>query len=95
MNKDKVYTNWNLSDALATVRRLCTQGYVTLDEVPAPLRQDLQTFMVGKTMTTVGGKDLIHKADFYFWYNKIFYTTGLDYQVEWDCMDAGDDQAEN
>lgn len=71
----------DISQKIESLRRLSDNEAVYLDDVQQEFRLDLQTFIVGETMTLREGRLLIGKAIFRQWLDKI-RTRGFDYEID-------------
>lgn len=62
---------------LAELKNLEKKDCIFLEDVDPIFRDDLQTFIIGETMTLKDGKLIIHRSLFRRWLQKI-QTEGLD-----------------
>jgi hypothetical protein len=70
-----------ISERIAALRRLSDKGEVYLDNFRNEFRRDLQSFIMGETLTMRDGKLVIGKNLYKQWLNKI-KTKGFDYEID-------------
>lgn len=71
-----------ISDSLESLQTILSKEIIFLDDVPRQLKADLQTFIVGETLTMKDGKLVIGKNLYNKWLLKL-NTKGFDYEIDW------------
>jgi hypothetical protein len=71
-----------ISESLALLQDLSKKETIFLNDVPTQLKSDLQTFIVGETLTMRDGKIVIGNNLYKKWLLKL-NTKGFDYEIDW------------
>ena len=71
-----------ISDSLGSLQELSNKETISLDDVPKQLKSDLQSFIVGETLTMQDGKIIIGNNLYKKWLLKL-NTKGFDYEIDW------------
>lgn len=71
-----------ISESLGSLEQILNRETIFLDDVPKQLRPDLQSFIVGETLTVRDGKIVIGKNLYKKWLLKL-NTKGFDYEIDW------------
>ena len=71
-----------ISESLGSLEQIFNKDTIFLDDVPRQLKSDLQTFIVGETLTMRDGKIVIGKNLYKKWLLKL-NTKGFDYEIDW------------
>jgi len=69
-----------IPERINALRSLSDKGEVFLEDLREEFRQDLQSFIVGETLTMRNGKLVIGSNLYKQWLNKI-RTKGFDYEI--------------
>jgi hypothetical protein len=69
-----------ISERLDALRHLSTRDVVYLDDLREEFRKDLQTFIVGETLTMRDNKVVIGRNLYKQWLDKL-KTMGFDYEI--------------
>lgn len=72
-------SNISMSECFKTLKELCNKETVYVDDIPAPLKADFDSFIVGKTLSSQEGKVITHDIKEY--YNKVYYGSGINYPI--------------
>jgi hypothetical protein len=70
-----------ISESLGALRQLAQKATVFLEDVPQKFRLDLQTFIVGETLTMRDGKIVIGNNLYKKWLKKL-RLRGFDYEID-------------
>lgn len=70
-----------IPERFETLRHLSTKSVVYLDDLRKEFRQDLQSFVVGETLTMRNGKLVIGNNLYKQWLDKI-KLKGFDYEID-------------
>lgn len=70
-----------IPERIDSLRHLSNKGDVYLDDLWVEFRCDLQSFIVGETLTMRDGRLVIGKNLYKQWLNKI-RTKGFDYEID-------------
>lgn len=71
-----------ISESLGSLQEISKKESIFLDDVPKQLKADLQTFIVGETLTMRDGKIVIGINLYKRWLLKL-NTKGFDYEIDW------------
>jgi hypothetical protein len=71
----------DISQKMESLRHLLDKEVVYMDDIQKEFRQDLQNFIIGQTMTVLGGRIVIGKPLLKQWLDKI-RTRGFDYEID-------------
>jgi hypothetical protein len=71
----------DISEKIESLQHLLKREVVFMDDIPKEFRIDLQNFIVGQTMTILGGRIVIGKPLLKQWLDKI-RTSGFDYEID-------------
>jgi hypothetical protein len=67
--------------SISALRQLAQKATIFLDDVPPKFRPDLQSFIVGETLTSREGKIVIGNNLYKKWLKKI-RMKGFDYEID-------------
>jgi hypothetical protein len=70
-----------IPERIEALRRLSDKDPIYMDDLRKEFRQDLQNFIVGKTLTIRNGQLVIGNILYKQWLNKI-RTKGFDYEID-------------
>jgi hypothetical protein len=70
-----------ISESIGSLYRLSSKTPILLDDVQQQFRADLQSFIVGETLTMQNGKIVIGNNLYNKWLEKIS-TKGFDYEID-------------
>jgi len=70
-----------IPEKIDALRRLSAKDGIYLDDLEKEFKQDLQSFIVGETLTMRSGKLVIGKNLYKQWLDKI-RTKGFDYEID-------------
>lgn len=71
-----------ISESIGSLYKLVSKDTIFLDDVQKEFRKDLQTFIVGETLTMREGKLVIGNNLYNKWLEKL-NTKGFDYEIDW------------
>lgn len=77
MEKDKI--DFELISKLPSL--LTANELIYIDVVPAQVREDLLTFLIGRTIGSRNGRKFIYKSDYKDWLHKI-YNHGFSFSLQ-------------
>jgi len=70
-----------IPERIDALRRLTNKGDIYLDDLREEFRRDLQSFIVGETLSMRNGRLVIGTNLYKQWLNKI-RTRGFDYEID-------------
>jgi hypothetical protein len=70
----------SLEECLDIIQELAKQPFAFTEKVPTVLKKDLNTFLVGKTLSKLDGKEITY--DMRNYHSKLI-NQGIDYPIKW------------
>ncbi|MDF2189702.1 hypothetical protein [Paraflavitalea sp. CAU 1676] len=71
-----------ISESLASLQILARKEVIFLEDLPKQFRRDMQSYIVGETLSLRDGKMAIGRNLYMRWLLKI-NTKGFDYEIDW------------
>lgn len=70
----------SLNECYETLKKLSKQSCCFLDEIPDAIKKDYDTFIIGKTLSSVEDRIITYDVKDYI---KKIMSKGFDYRIEW------------